>query len=100
MGSISPPSGPFSGRGRNSNRPPNRARFGKSAGSFSPNGREVTASDVAAGGQVAVVNQAFLTRFNLGVADAIGKRLELFGYGAGSCLGGFVFSDTIRFTIR
>jgi predicted permease len=46
-------------------------------------GREFTASDAAAGGQVAVVNQAFLTRFDLG-ADAIGKRMELFGYGAGS----------------
>jgi predicted permease len=46
-------------------------------------GREFTASDTTAGGQVAVVNQAFLRRFDLG-ADAIGKRLELFGYGAGS----------------
>ncbi|RPI61277.1 MAG: FtsX-like permease family protein [Lysobacterales bacterium] len=46
-------------------------------------GREFTASDVAAGGAVAVVNQAFVNRFNLGV-DAIGKRMELFGYGAPS----------------
>ena len=44
-------------------------------------GREFTASDVAAGGEVAVVNQAFLSRFNLG-PDAIGKRMELGGYGA------------------
>jgi predicted permease len=46
-------------------------------------GREFTAADVAAGGAVAVVNQAFLDRFNLG-AEAIGKRMELFGYGAPS----------------
>jgi predicted permease len=46
-------------------------------------GREFTAGDVAAGGEVAVVNQAFVTRFNLG-ADAIGKRMELGGYGARS----------------
>ncbi len=46
-------------------------------------GREFTAADVAAGGEVAVVNQAFLDRFNLGV-DAIGTRMELFGYGARS----------------
>ncbi len=46
-------------------------------------GRGFTASDVAAGGEVAVVNQAFLSRFNLG-ANAIGKRMELVGYGAGS----------------
>ena len=46
-------------------------------------GRGFTAADVATGGEVAVVNQAFLNRFNLG-ADAIGKRMELFGYGAPS----------------
>jgi predicted permease len=46
-------------------------------------GREFTASDVAAGGEVAVVNQAFLSRFNLG-PDALGKRMELGGYGARS----------------
>lgn len=46
-------------------------------------GRGFTAADVAAGGEVAVVNQAFLDRFDLGV-DAIGKRMELFGYGARS----------------
>ncbi len=46
-------------------------------------GREFTASDVEAGGEVAVVNQAFLTRFNLGT-DAVGKRMQLGGYGARS----------------
>jgi predicted permease len=46
-------------------------------------GREFTDSDVATGGEVAVVNRAFLDRFNLG-EDAIGKRMEIFGYGAPS----------------
>jgi putative ABC transport system permease protein len=47
-------------------------------------GREFSAADVAAGGEVAIVNQAFLKRFNLG-ADVIGKRMQLnMGYGADS----------------
>jgi putative ABC transport system permease protein len=45
-------------------------------------GREFIAADVAAGGEVAVVNQAFLTRFNLG-QDIVGTRMRMnMGYGA------------------
>ena len=47
-------------------------------------GREFTATDVAAGGEVAIVNQAFLRRFNLG-PDVIGSRMQMtMGYGADS----------------
>jgi predicted permease len=47
-------------------------------------GREFTDADVAAGGEVAVVNQAFLRRFNLG-QDVIGTRMQMnMGYGADS----------------
>jgi predicted permease len=47
-------------------------------------GREFTAADVAAGGEVAIVNQAFLRRFNLGTG-VIGQRMEMnMGYGADS----------------
>jgi len=47
-------------------------------------GREFTADDVASGGEVAVVNQAFLRRFNLG-PDVIGMRMQMtMGYGADS----------------
>jgi hypothetical protein len=47
-------------------------------------GREFTDVDVAAGGEVAIVNQAFLRRFNLG-PDVVGNRMQLTpGYGAES----------------
>ena len=47
-------------------------------------GRDFMAADVAAGGEVAVVNEAFLRRFNLG-PDVIGSRMQMsMGYGADS----------------
>src|SRR5688572_26370937 len=47
-------------------------------------GREFTAADVAAGGEVAAVNEAFLRRFDLG-PEVIGARMQMNrGYGADS----------------
>ena len=67
-------------------------------------GREFTAADVSAGGEVAVVNQAFLARFNLG-PDVVGSRMKMsMGYGAddveivgiaGDAKYGSVRSDTV-----
>ena len=61
----------------------NNARFNEiSAGYFRTlgvpllAGREFTASDVAGAPQVAIVNEEFARKFNLG-RDAVGKRQDL-----------------------